>query len=172
MWREDEATHFDEYIFLTGGWDLVTAHQLVMTNWFGCWGMWVFPKIGVFTPNHPILIGFSITNHPFWGPTPIFGNTHVKWFAWCFFFFNSRNWRFRNLQFEVDCWALWDFVVPPYIGDNKRLYHKILEASKHDSSQNSGWNCMDLKERIRKPTGVLDLFKVIFYGLYHGIHHH
>ena len=36
-------------------------------------------------PNHPILIGFSIINHPFWGTT-IFGNTffityvyRVKW---------------------------------------------------------------------------------------------
>ena len=30
---------------------------------------------GKTTPNHPFLIGFSITNHPFWG-TIIFGNTH------------------------------------------------------------------------------------------------
>ena len=35
--------------------------------------LWVFPKIGV-PPNHPILIGFSIINHPFWGIS-IFGNT-------------------------------------------------------------------------------------------------
>ena len=28
------------------------------------------------TPNHPILIGFSIINHPFWGTT-IFGKTHI-----------------------------------------------------------------------------------------------
>ena len=28
------------------------------------------------TPKSSILIGFSITNHPFWG-TPIFGNTHI-----------------------------------------------------------------------------------------------
>ena len=34
--------------------------------------IWVFPKIMV----PPILIGFSIINHPFWG-TPIFGNTHI-----------------------------------------------------------------------------------------------
>ena len=27
-------------------------------------------------PNHPILIGFSIINHPFSG-TPIFGNIHI-----------------------------------------------------------------------------------------------
>jgi len=27
------------------------------------------------TPKSSILVGFSITNHPFWG-TPIFGNTH------------------------------------------------------------------------------------------------
>ena len=29
------------------------------------------------TPKSSILIGFSIVNHPFWGPTPIFGNTHM-----------------------------------------------------------------------------------------------
>ena len=28
------------------------------------------------TPKSSILIGFSITNHPFWGTT-IFGNTHI-----------------------------------------------------------------------------------------------
>ena len=28
------------------------------------------------TPKSSILIGFSITNHPFWG-TPIFGNIHI-----------------------------------------------------------------------------------------------
>ena len=37
--------------------------------------MRVFPKIGGFPPKSSILIGFSITNHPFWG-TPIFGNIH------------------------------------------------------------------------------------------------
>ena len=36
--------------------------------------IWMFPKIGV--PQSSILIGFSITNHPFWG-TPIVGNTHM-----------------------------------------------------------------------------------------------
>jgi len=35
----------------------------------------MFPKI-VVPPNHPILVGFSIINHPFWG-IPIFGNTHM-----------------------------------------------------------------------------------------------
>ena len=29
-----------------------------------------------FPPNHPILMGFSVINHPFWG-TPFFGNTHM-----------------------------------------------------------------------------------------------
>ena len=38
----------------------------------------MFPKIGVFPPNHPILIEFSIINHPFWG-TPIFENTHISY---------------------------------------------------------------------------------------------
>ena len=38
-----------------------------------CWKNWVFPKqIGVGPPNHPILIGFSIINHPFWGFSPYF----------------------------------------------------------------------------------------------------
>ena len=32
------------------------------------------------TTKSSILIGFSITNHPFWGPTPIFGNTHMSIF--------------------------------------------------------------------------------------------
>ena len=32
--------------------------------------IWVFPKIMV-PPNDPVLIGFSIINHPFWGPTSI-----------------------------------------------------------------------------------------------------
>ena len=34
--------------------------------------IWMFPKIVGFPPKSSILIGFSITNHPFWG-TPIFG---------------------------------------------------------------------------------------------------
>ena len=29
------------------------------------------------TPKSSILIGFSIINHPFWGPTPIFRNPHI-----------------------------------------------------------------------------------------------
>ena len=36
---------------------------------------------GFYPPNHPILIGFSIINHPFWGPTPVFGNTHSSLLA-------------------------------------------------------------------------------------------
>ena len=39
--------------------------------------IWVFPKIGVYTPKSLILIGFSIINHPFWG-TSIFGNIHME----------------------------------------------------------------------------------------------
>ena len=39
--------------------------------------IWVFPKIVGFPPKSSILIGFSITNHPFWD-IPIFGNTHFS----------------------------------------------------------------------------------------------
>ena len=49
------------------------------TKGFEVWNdidIWVFPKIGVSPPNHPMLIGFSIINHPFWG-TSIFGDTHM-----------------------------------------------------------------------------------------------
>ena len=38
------------------------------------WDMGVSKNNG--TPKSSILIGFSITNHPFWG-IPIFGNTHI-----------------------------------------------------------------------------------------------
>ena len=42
------------------------------------------------TPEIPILIGFSIINHPFWG-TPIFGNTHIlEWFVHLFVCFFTR----------------------------------------------------------------------------------
>ena len=52
---------------------------------------WGFPQIGV-PPNHPILVGLSLINHPFWGnrhvcksqkqklvshPTGAFGNWHA-----------------------------------------------------------------------------------------------
>ena len=62
-----ERIQFDEHI-LQMGWN----HQLV----------WVFPKIW---ENHQIIhlfIGFSMEkNHPFWGPTFIFGNTHIWMFC-------------------------------------------------------------------------------------------
>ena len=38
--------------------------------------IWVFPKIGVGPPNYPILIGFSLINHPFLGAI-IFGDTRI-----------------------------------------------------------------------------------------------
>ena len=41
------------------------------------WGLYRgFPKMVGFPPNHPILIGFSILNHPFWDTT-ILGNPHT-----------------------------------------------------------------------------------------------
>ena len=49
--------------------------QVCLLIFFEGEGIWVFPKIMV-PPSHPLLIEFSIINHPFWG-TPIFGNTHI-----------------------------------------------------------------------------------------------
>ena len=43
------------------------------------------------TSKSSILIGFSIINHPFWGPTPIFGNTQIaKFGATCPFVFDDH----------------------------------------------------------------------------------
>ena len=53
----------------------------------------MFPKI-VVPPNHQLLIGFSIINHPFWG-TPIFGNTH---------FWNQCNNRSSVIKWEFETW--------------------------------------------------------------------
>ena len=62
-------------------------------EWFQAPGyVWVFPKI-VVPPNHSILIGFSIINHPFWGPTPIFGNTNMY-----------INFGTMSIQLMVDSW--------------------------------------------------------------------
>ena len=36
--------------------------------------IWVFPRIGVFTPKSSILRRFSIINHPFWWFSPYFWN--------------------------------------------------------------------------------------------------
>ena len=60
-----------------------TQPGMFFRRWFGpskppFGGIWTFPKI-VVPSNHPILIGFSILNHPFWG-TRIFGNTHMDSF--------------------------------------------------------------------------------------------
>ena len=52
-----------------GGWNI---HHYVMIL-----VIWVFPKIMV-PPNHPFVHRvFHYFHHPFWGPTPIFGNTHI-----------------------------------------------------------------------------------------------
>ncbi len=53
---------------------------LGMVSWCGCWTK----NRGFNPPNHPILKGFGTiinqhyVHHPFWGPTPIFGNIHIS----------------------------------------------------------------------------------------------
>ena len=50
---------------------------LAMGKRITIFSMWVFPKIGVGHPNHPMFNRiFHYFHHPFWG-TIIFGNTHV-----------------------------------------------------------------------------------------------
>ena len=61
---------------------LFVYHKNQPNSWIGKYtvrpmdGIWMFLKIMV-PPKSSILIVFSIINHPFWGPTPIFGNTHM-----------------------------------------------------------------------------------------------
>ena len=62
---------------------MVSCNGIQVFCFLCCVGQkWVFPKIMV-PPNHPILMGFSIINHPFWG-TPIFGNTQMARKHLCF----------------------------------------------------------------------------------------
>ena len=75
------SCHFPSWI--CSGWTVKTESNWVLTSKQREKNIpllkniiWMFPKI-VVPPNHPILIGFSIINHPFWG-TPIFGNTHLN----------------------------------------------------------------------------------------------
>ena len=70
--------------------DVISAVGDAMSSTFESLGTFGLKRILRFGPNHhvgvsknrggppksSILIGFSITNHPFWG-TPIFGNAHV-----------------------------------------------------------------------------------------------
>ena len=54
-----------------GGVWLCTYHLHYQQHMNECFLKWWVP------PKSSILIGFSITNHTFWG-TPIFGNTHIN----------------------------------------------------------------------------------------------
>ena len=63
------------------------------------------------TPKSPILIEFSIVNHPFWD-TPIFGNTHIdiktkksngRDGRWDVFFCYGRNSKQKNISIHSQC---------------------------------------------------------------------
>ena len=89
---------------------------------------WMFPKIVIpDTPKSSILIGFSIINHPFWGPTPIFGKgwEQLNWMVvrqryldirgwshsclpWCFLVLNRGNQRGNR---EVGGEGRWSLII-------------------------------------------------------------
>ena len=71
---------------------------------FGC-----FQKIVGFPPKSSILIGFSITNHLFWG-TPIFGNTRLQqWYSRVWVFWSPRNSAFgHHLSSSISMYAFID----------------------------------------------------------------
>ena len=93
---------------------VLTITNVVMQKFFNLnFNIWMFPKI-VVPPNHPILIGFSIINHPFWG-TPIFGNTHIVVFE-----FNISVWTNRN-ESESLCHISTKDGLPQGCHDNKDI---------------------------------------------------
>ncbi len=84
-----------------------------------CWStsIWVFPKIGVvFPPNHPILIGFSIINHPFWGYPYFWKHPYFPlWWLisiWCLKIFSPKVGETGAiLDEDVSKWLF--FFIPP-----------------------------------------------------------
>ena len=68
------------------------------------------------TPKSSILIGFSITNHPFWGTVPIFGTTHFEFDPKCFHpeECNSKVWVVSDVKIPTRyCWWLRNSVKSP-----------------------------------------------------------
>ena len=71
--------------------------------------IWVFPKIMV-PPNHPIKNRVvHHFHHPFWGPTPIFGNTHIYKKSLHSLFLPRIFQRFAALQLR---WRGWTWQKP------------------------------------------------------------
>ena len=74
--------------------------------------IWMFPKIGGFSPNHPLKNRvFHEINHPFWG-IPIFGNTHID--SW-----NSFGWSLRDRSLSF--FRLPNRIV--FLGVGKRVWY-------------------------------------------------
>ena len=73
--------------------------------------IWVFPE-NRGTPKSPILMGFSIINHPLWG-TPIFGNTHLK-------SSHSSGKRCGSRHPETKCRKKLEFVESSFTSYNKQ----------------------------------------------------
>ena len=53
------------------------------------------------TPKSSILIGFSIINHPFWGPTPVFGNTQIEQWKYPLSIPSAPNARWWQLKYVL-----------------------------------------------------------------------
>ena len=78
------------------------------------------------TPKSSILIGFSITNHPFWG-SPSFGITHLK---------------------EIDGLGwLWKDVAEKFTSESPRKYGSWWQPGNPGKTP-PGWGCSNLKSTI------------------------
>ena len=64
--------------------------------------IWWFPEIGV-PPIFPILVGFSLMNHVFWG-FPIYGNLHMTCYAYLPCFPLTPEFTKPQRDQQEDCW--------------------------------------------------------------------
>ena len=88
------------------------------------------------TPKPSISVGFSITNHPFWG-TPIFGNTHIAWFIYVYMYMMIYLDAFDNLCFP------WRLGLPKK--DGHMLWTKKLKT-RDARFQNKHLHCSSVLE--------------------------
>ena len=144
-------------------------------------------------PNHPILIGFSIRNHRFWG-TSIFGNTRMKICLPCTGFGGIYIY-LPKISLESDCLEK-KCANPVFFGwvssghrDTVIFQPGIQPAITNESDLHHNWSCKGSANLVNSFDEVLInwwflnywpylfpsnpktklMFKWPFYGLYMGV---
>ncbi len=106
---------------------LILGQKIWNVLWHNVVDMGVFAEIMGTPPNHPILIGFgTIINHPFWGPTPIFGDIHMDqgFFVWVFLFvFVVTSYLYLFVTNDLLIFILWRWPGRPQNYPRKDVIH-------------------------------------------------